>query len=767
MGGTYFAVCLSGALLGAAAQAQDIDDQQAVDESQRSNEIVVTAFKRAETLEDIPASISVVSGEALNEGAIASLDELSKRLPNVTIQQGAENNFIFMRGAGSGVNEGFEQSVGLFVDGVYLGRSRQFLAPFLDIENVEVLKGPQGVVLGKNTTAGAINITSTRPSYNFEGFALARYESETELRSFEGAVSGPVGDNVRVRLTGKVGWSDGFFTNSASNEEEVSTDLWLLRGSLEWDATDRTTVYLKIEGGAFDQSGVNSQISILGPGAETLGALTPTRNDPSFGGGIDSQRSLLTFRNNAAFGLPVAPARYNDERDNTETFNAVVSIDYELDEATITSVTSYSSFDMDRVFDSDYGPLPLIVVDTPGGEFSQISQELRVASEGNDTVEYLAGLYAQNQSFEITRNEHVAGSLLGFTDFSTFRTFSQDVRAFAAFGQLIWSVSPSARLRAGLRYSYEEKDARVRYDILPFLSQSAADALGAATPEVQTSTALGLVPTPQKAENDSYSDLSPSLSIEVDVLDDGLVYASIARGFKSGGFSEQITSPNSVFSFDNETALTYEVGTKLSLFNDTLRLNAAAFRTDYNNLQVTAFNGLTFDVGNAAESRAQGIELDGVWSPSELFEIGGAVAYLDSKFRSFENAPTIAGTDGVQDLSGRPTLFAPKWSGNIFLGLNKPIGDVELFTRLEATFTGAQFYQLDLDPADRQSSYSIVDLRAGATFMDGGLELSVIAKNLGNKRAKIYSFDVPVFSGTHGAFVNPPRTFVVQLEANF
>ena len=242
-------------------------------------EIVVTATKREAALQDVPIAISVVSGEKIEQFGVTELDELAAYLPGVHIGESGGNNQVFIRGIGSGNNAGFEQSVGTFIDGVYFGRARNSRAAFLDIERVEVLKGPQSTLFGKNTVAGAINITTAQPLDSFEAYVDLGHESELNGQSLTAMVTGPLSDSVRGRFVAKTYERDGWMKNIfPGGKDGPSQDNTIMRGTLAWDATEQLSVNLKVEHGNFKTVGGTPKETVASPSSTYLNGL----RDPNY-----------------------------------------------------------------------------------------------------------------------------------------------------------------------------------------------------------------------------------------------------------------------------------------------------------------------------------------------------------------------------------------------------------------------------------------------------------------------------------------------------
>ncbi|MFK8030265.1 MAG: TonB-dependent receptor [Gammaproteobacteria bacterium] len=735
-------------------------------------EVFVTAQKRTESLQDVPISITAVSGEEIVRSGLGNMDALQGRIPNFQISEAAVSTEIYIRGVGSSANDGFEQSVGIFVDGVFGGRGRQFRAPFLDLERIEVLRGPQGVLLGKNTIAGAVNITTARPTSEFTGYINTRYNDALEEGAVAVVMSGPLSEDTRARIAISGLKGDGYLINTVDKTAEQQREEFVARGTLEHDFSDTLTARLKYEAGSFDTDGSRFVINEVGVFEDVFLS-------------FDEDFSQTNYRSSKG-GLGGEA-----EFDKTKTVNSVLNIDWEWDNHTLTSVTGYSNFKFRRRLDSDFSAIPLLITETLPEQFEQISQEFRLASDPGGRFDYIAGLYWQTNRYDTLRQTRIDGDtlaelLLGplgnalggaarTTTGRTFQKFDQEADSFAVFGELTWHVSDRLRAKAGLRYSDEEKSATqlVRLETL--------DGEVNTDPVSIQLTGLFFGFENHRFQGDrAESDVSPSLNLQFDLTDDMMIYGTWARGFKAGGFNAQERSDDiALFEFEEEQATTFELGFKGRFFGGAARINATAFQSTYDDLQVSSFNGVTFVVGNAAQSESTGFEIDGAWALSDSVEIGGALATLDSTYTSFPNGPCFAGDDspecndvssaGARDLSGESTPFNADYSGNLYVR-----GSIELENEYAMTFdanwtfTDGYFYSADLDLADFEEAHGLVSIRVGVGPADGRWEFALLGQNLTEELTNGgYGSDIPLLTGAHFSSSIAPRRFSLQYTHRF
>ena len=719
-------------------------------------EVIVTAQKRAESLQDVPISVSAVSGEKINDAGLLNLEDLSLYIPNVHINEAVVSTNLFVRGVGSGVNQGFEQSVGTYIDGIYMGRGFQARAPFLDLERVEILKGPQGTLFGKNTIAGALNITTAKPTDELEGYVAALYEPDHGERNITAVISGPLTDTLVARLAIRDSNMDGYLDNTVTGKEDPRKDERVIRGSIRWTPTDAIEVNTKYEDGEFDVDGRNSQASFVSDATLSL----MRSFDPNADGKFNKNRSI------GGTGPFFAP-----EFNHADVQNFVMKIDIGIGEYTLTSVTGYSAYDYHEIVDGDFTPLNTANQDTQQ-EFDQWSQEIRIASPLGSKFDYIGGLYYQDNKLDsVVRVDIDLRALLGAPIIgSRHNTFEQDSESFAAFFQGTWHMTDRLRLTGGLRYS-DEKKVVSKEQILAELGTGTLDpgsllfVLGWSNHTLEAS----------RSEND----LSPSLNLQFDLTPDIMSYVSATRGFKGGGFDEARADGSSdLFEYEEETAESFEIGAKMILLDGAASLNVAVFHSEFDDLQVSTFEGVNFIVGNAAQATTRGIELDGRWRVAEGFTVSGAVSYLDAEYDDFPGAACYANqtaaegcVNGKQNLEGGGLQFAPEVTANLGFEYIVALGrNLELKTQVDINYSDDVLLANDNDPhpAQMQDSFTKVDARIFLLGTESTWQLGLIGKNLTNKLTHLWANDLPVVSNNnYFAHTDRPRSIAVQARWSF
>jgi outer membrane receptor protein involved in Fe transport len=799
----------SGALLVLATASAVAQDQ---DTSTILGEIIVTAQKRAESLQDVPLAVSAVSGVKIAEAGIMKIEDLKNYVPTLFMTETAIGNNISIRGIFSGVNPGFEQSVGTYVDGVYRGRPQQTRAPFLDLERVEVLRGPQSILFGKNSVGGALNITTARPTEEFDAMVSALYEARYDEQEFSGHVSGPFGDRLRGRLSARYREVDGHIENPTVSSDDPSREETTVRGWLEFDISDNVTAALKAEFGEFDVVGRQIEITqelpaAVGPfaGATYSQILAALGQDPS------------VLNNTADF-----VRSSNGDFSNNDTEEFVLQIDWQLAENTLTSITGYSEYDFDELCDCDFTGGNVFNVGM-AEEFDQTSQEIRLTSPSGGTIEYIVGAYYESSDLTfrdtimvdsgsvlvpllnanpnfcapvVTPLCGIAGTMLANT--ATPRLFTQDATSYSAFTQLSWNMSEEFRTTVGLRYSKDEKDAIRTLLITDINGDPLVGAQAALAPAVYR-LAFNVRPHDLSGSRDEDQTL-PSLTVEWSPDDTTMLYASWSKGAKAGGFDARsnnspvpptplCTAPNTPpnctpasglgsFEFDEEKATTLEIGAKLRV-GGSFEMNAALYMTDFEDLQVSTFDGrLGFNVTNAGESEIKGLEIDMRWQATDNLLLYSSMAYTDFEFLDYDGQCAFGqlpdAADGLNcSYKGKTNEFVAPWVITAGGNYTRPVfSDLAFHLGLDVYYSDQYFVAPTLDERQKQESYTKVNGRIGIGDQDGSWDVSVIGKNLFNEQVLPYGNDTPLAGQTFGAFsawrfVEPGSTVALQATLRF
>jgi iron complex outermembrane recepter protein len=720
-------------------------------------EVVVTARDRAESLQKVPVSADVVGGDAIAKQSLGSLVDLAETVPSVHISNDGAGGQMFIRGIGSGSNETFDQSVATFVDDIYHGSAHETAGTFLDVERVEILKGPQTTFFGNNAIAGAINVVTAKPTTDaFGGYARALYGQYGQYAT-EAALNIPVSDEFALRIAGNTNGMDGWQKNPYAGENQPNERNAAGRISALWRPNEDFDAILKIE------DTTNKDYT-----GNVIGDCPPP---PPFTAAGFCQTAL-------SLGLPTgAKSNINTTAAGQgiflDTFDSVLTANYHRWNQTFTSVSGYSHYTSTQNLDASATPQDLLGFQV-GETYGQFSQELRITSPTAQPIEYLGGIYFQTDHtngdpgalsyFFLTPTiEGIPGfaAMVPYLPLGESPNFLQDEQVYSMFAAATWHITDRLRLNAGIRQSWDRKDSSLSSfygtatqqfgGIVPYPAALEPALTGLA------SSLLGAISNTSSAQ--TYSAFMPSAGIQYDFTPQSMAYFSYARGFKAGvpvtGFAG-IESPP----LQPEYVNAYELGVKTEWLQNRLLLNLDVFRSDYTNLQVSSTRftpeGAPISIiTNAASSRSQGVEFEGQWLVSDSFRIETTATYLDSRYTDYRNAnttylqsfcagdPTLSdcarlfpsGVPAVQNLSGQPTEFAPDWSGSVTGAYAAHLpGSYDLTTSLTAIYSSSYFFGNNVtdDSLLRQDAYTRLDGRLSLDFPDGRWSLDLIARNLTN-----------------------------------
>lgn len=734
--------------------------------AQALEEIVVTATKREQSLQDVPLSISAISGETLENFSISNFYDMD--IPGVNIAQGGMNDNAFIRGIGqSSGNFGFENSAPYYIDGIYYGRARGTRLAWLDTERIEVLKGPVPTYLGKNASAGGINIVSRRPTEQVDGFIDIYNEFEHSEVVVNGAISGPLSDTFRARAAIKYrDLQDGWMTNTVTGLDEPAQEDTLMRLSAEWDVSDSIEIYAKIETVDAQWDGRNTQQSNCAPTA----VIDPALEDCIF----NETRAVFadpTTNHADIWDRNYAPGTtfIND----FEYIGGSLIIEWDLGDAVLTSTTGYYDFENTFLADASHSTFDRGLAEFQEF-FEQASQEIRIASSGDSSIDWMAGVYYDtNNNENTTRN-----SLPGAMGMIVFRDNDEDADSYAVFGEVGFNLSDTVTAKVGGRYTDYEKDNFYRQQIwinlVPGQPPSAAMAVGMATFEI---------PNTQ-----SDSKLQPSIGLEWRPNDDSMYYITAKEGFKAGGLDHQATNPSPERQrIEAEEVTAVEIGAKWTLADGRARVNASLFNAEYDNYQVSLFDpiNIAFVTGNAGAATTRGLEIDADFAVTDNFRLSAYLSFLDAEWDDYEGVncylnPVQTAAEGCvplldangnptgsngQDLSGTPLQFAPDLSGTLTADYRAPIsGDIEFFGNVSLFFTDDYQISPDGDPDQAQDGYTKIDARLGVEASDRRWTVALVGRNLTDEFVFEWTGNAPLSPGAASNFSLLKRTRQVAVQ---
>lgn len=674
-------------------------------------EIVVTAQKREQSVQDVPIAITAFNQSDLERLNASDLSDLQYSTPNLTI---ATNTKVTPRVGMRGIsdfsrNPGYDNRVSVYVDGMYAGRSAASNQATLDIERIEVLRGPQGTLFGKNTVAGAISLTSRKPTEEFNASAKLDIGNES-YTSITGMVNGAlIEDTLMAKIMVNDQQKDGYKTHLPSGDDLSGTDKQSARVQLRW-MLEQGEVNFSYDKTTDDNDGIDAEKI---DDAQAPGPFTVATDAP-----------LTQF---------------------IETQGVALTVDYDFDnDFSLTSITGLRQTEYNSTLDEDYSPLD-VATSTVTEDSEHFSQELRLASPVNDNYDYVLGLYY----FEQTNESKSSAS--GGIYFPTYNADTNpnpkvevpatvDVSSYAAFFHGNYRITEKLELTGGLRYTYEKKD----------LSYSISDTTFLFTNGDFNDT--------RDAE-----DLSPKIGLNFYLNEDILIYGGYSKAFKSGGWNVDFISTFDQINFDDEQVDAYELGFKSTLADGRVRFNAALYHSNYSDFQVFQFvpvstGGTILSITNAAEVTAKGFEADVNWAMTEHLTLWAGYGFSDSSFDQFKDG----GGPGV-DYDGNNTPDAPARSYSLGLQFQHSVGDFgEFFASVDYSYRGAFYSNPNNLDVNRIDAYELLNARAGIRAHDDSWSVSLWGKNLAD--ANDMTERSVSFLGVQRAAYLEPRTYGLSLK---
>ncbi len=805
------AAILVGILATAPALAQDAVPQEPQATAGGIQDIVVTARKRAESVQDVPVAVTAISSEMVQRQDLTSIEKIAARTPNLNVGRASNGSGaqLTLRGIGSSSTSiGIEQSVAVVVDGVYYGQGRIINEGFFDLGRVEILKGPQALFFGKNATAGVISLTSADPTDTVEFKARAGYEFKAEQAQLELVGSGPLTDTLGIRVAVRASkmWG-GYYRNiadpvtyttfdvvdnsleghnatPASSEAPGEKEL-LGRITLKWEPTDRLTATFKASG-AYNKVNNSSWNYVAYSCPSGFSQLN----------GYACEKDFVTHQNNIPTDIAANfPFSKSDGQlyNRYKSYALTANIAYELDDVTLTSVTNYNWNNNRWACACDFQSSAAGTWATENSTYHAFSSELRALTTFDGPINLMVGgLYQKTKrdfdQFIMFAGVEDSSQSAANRYLATTKTSYTDGETKALFGQVTWKVIPTVELAGGVRYTHETKDSfftQPYNNVLVqgiFRDQNDPDGLG------------------EIFANQSFNNWSPEASITWKPTQDILVYGAYKTAYKSGGFSNGginskfSTDPLSDLTFDPERARGFEGGIKTTLADRQLRLNLGLYSYKYKDLQVDFFNSPIFAFQTlTADARTKGAELEFEFAPRavEGLNIHGSINYNKASYTNFPQAPCYAGQSqaegcnivlpggGVrQNLNGKTLSVAPKWTGTLGASYDHAIGNGLMFginadVRYSSSYLASGFG----NPDSRQSKYATLDAGIRVGSEDERWQVAVIGKNLTNRFYVTGVVDGPSTGGASGGvtpahadqlgFGTLPRTVMVQLSTKF
>ncbi len=722
------------------------------------DDIVVTAQRREENLQRAAIAVSAVGGETLTNQSITQATDLTRLVPALQIAPAASFTQIYLRGVGTfGANAFAEQGVAFNLDGVYLSRPAAPAGLFYDLERLEVLKGPQGTLYGRNATGGAVNVITAKPRLGeTSGNVTAEYGDYDAFKT-SGAVNLPLGDRFALRLAGQMAQHDGYFSDGYDDE-----DTWAVRAQVRGELSDTVDVTLSLDYADVGGMGSGGTIMPLLDGDNRLGPSDP--------------RVLAAY----AARTPTAPVPQIVARDdgyqNNTFFGVATTINVDLGFAQLTVIPSYRKTDLDfRSYASGF----LIDVEENS---EQTSLEARLAGNAGG-LDWVLGAYAFSE--QVSANQVFDQGSNGTRIFSDLETDS-----VAFFGQATYSLTDTFRVTGGLRYTTDNKAQVTEAHTLPFAGFVAG--------------AFPLRPIILDIRTDAVTDIdfekvTWKAGVEYDVGPASLLYASVATGFKSGVlYAAQVDAYS-----QPETMTAYTLGSKNRFFNNTLQLNAEAFLWDYQDQHISHLGpvqvattpagsvfGPLFLTENAGAATIKGAEVELVFQPTASDLFSANLQFLDATYDelryqaySTTGAPPLIGcpiTPTTQigasatariynvDCSGQPLVNAPKWSLQVGYEKTLELGNQgRLILAADTRLESSRYLSLDYLALGRQDSYMMSNARVTWETPNGGLAITGFVNNIEDELVFANSLQHPAKPGVIYNQLRPPRTFGVRVAARF
>ena len=760
-------------------------------------EIVVVARRREEAAQSVPIPISALPDEQLQERNIRTINQIERITPNMTFNASATNRSaseVFLRGIGqSNIGPSQDPKIGMYVDGVYLGRPQGGIFDLMDVERIEVLRGPQGTLFGRNTTAGLIHVITKRPHDRFEAVLKGGAGNDGQY-SAEGLVNVPLGESVAVRGAFQARKADGWVEDNAGREWNT-TDRQTLRASLLWTPSPRFDLQLNLDAYRAREESSLSTCEFTGP---DNGLLSEGLSFFSFVlGRYDELQAACSDPDDDVF-----TSNDNDPNDNkVDVIAGSLHLNWDFEWGTLSSISAYrgtESINQSWGWGTDFaGDVSnLLEITAPGdSEYDQYSQEIRLSGTSfNDALDWTVGVFAfkedndQPNGIALYRDAPIptpeespifhAVPALGATALflQAFGSGSSHLEATnesqAVFGEATYRVTPRFNITAGVRYTRDERDfTRIQtlvdgsFDPLYFCRGNPVD------PDT------GTVLSDRCSDDAGFSETTPRLILDYALAEGTMVYASASRGYASGGHN----SDRQLQPYDPETSDNLELGIKSTLWDQRLRLNATSFLTYYENQQITVPRSVdgtvTAEIINAEESKIWGFELEAMVLPWKGWTFTGSYGYLDGEYDEFtvqdritdpETGETIIIERDLTDtefVRGSPTTYSihGHYSHKLNNGGNVSGG-------VGWSYRGRQYFTLESLRTSRQKGYGTLDARFSYTLAGGKASVALWGTNLTDEEYFYSAFDLSsgaLALGTVSKFWGQPRRFGIEFQYSF
>ncbi|GAM98260.1 hypothetical protein U91I_01893 [alpha proteobacterium U9-1i] len=725
---------LAAALLGSAAaflgpaplaMAQDAEEQAA-----NTDDIVVTAQRREQSIQDVPISIAAMSAERIEDSGLTNFANLEQSISGLTTVANGDARAarIGIRGVTTAQENGKQSSVGVYVDGVFMSRVGMSFADLPDVERIEVLRGPQGTLFGMNTAAGLIHMITARPDLDEFGGHVETVIGNYDRIEARGSITGPI-------VPGRLGFSlgatstnrGGIIYNSTLGRDVDDLDRWGIRGKLLYDGDDVSALFIA----DYQEEDSNCCVKVLSH-------LRPPATFSGFGSVTALAPPGFPFARVAVTNVP----NYN----RPEGGGLSAEVTWDLDGGyTLTSLSAWRTWSIFHQDDPDGLPIDGITGFRIWQDHDQISQEVRLASPVDGMFSWQVGLFYFDRNS--TSDDYITypSTLRGLgQDGTNINNFEIEAQTLAAFGHVTWNLTDRLSATGGVRYTNETQDAHA----------------------VQVSNNLANPSFNRTASLDEGA-TTWNVSAEYDISDDIMIYAAAGHGFKPGGFDMNRTAAFTTFTFEEETNTNIEAGVRSVLFDNRLLLNATVFNTNFENFQTLAFDGLRFFNTNAPEFETRGLEIETTLHPTDNLTLRGSATFINTEYISFPNGPCPQGVAGSCNLTGRKLYQAPDTTWAVSAQYEHELTEAwNWFALGEYNYRSGAYSGASLDPYLHQNGFGLANFRLGVES-DEGLRLEAWVRNAFNEDYMNFEFNSPLLTGGYAGFVGEPQMYGVRIRKEF
>jgi len=753
--------------------------------AQMLEEVIVTAQKREQNLQDVPIAVSAFTGEMLAQSGVKDIFDLQANAPSLIVgqTQTSSTTTFGIRGVfTSSQNFGLDSSVGLYVDGIYRARQSSMINNLVDVAGVEVLRGPQGTLFGRNTPAGAVSMFSVKPDHEGTGFIEGSY-GEFDLVSLSGAKSFSAIDNeLSFRATGFYMERDGYIDDIKFGDETVNDrDRWGVRLQALYTPTDDLSIHIIADHSEVDEVCCGAGIWKNNLVADDIPGKTGTdQRILELGGTVLDGNDFYDRK----IGTTFLPESSNEDQ------GISMQIDWQTENFLVTSITAYRDFESFDRIDADFSDVEALIK-INDAEQSQFSQELRISNE-YDNFNYVVGLFYFEQDIDLNSSLEVGddityliqdispiliavpGAFPGGT--GALDVSAQEHQSFAVFGQMDYSLSEDFLLTAGLRWTKEDKDMSNTF------TQDAPEPFVIGEPGWGFWFFAPLTPRDDVDETIDDDQITGTVKLSWFMNDATMFYASYGTGYKAGGINSDRISAAADVVFDAETSESYEIGMKADFPDQALRVNIALHMTDTDDLQTVSFQGTGFVLDNAGVAETYGMEADIYWQATDNLNLTLGYAYNHAEYAEFEEGPCWIGTPwhtGIDDPSLNPDGNTCNRSGGdlssnpenvLVLTGNQNFNissNITGFIYGEYIYTDSRMTDLNNDPVKRDGSYALVNLRTGLYFEQWDAELTLWGRNILDEEYTTTIADAVVQDGNFTSYPTEPMTWGITAKKHF